>query len=128
MSTYYKKDIKDFKNTIYNYEIHDSLITYWKYDDERNRFLVQTFNSIFEKGFLFVFCDVDSIIYKKGNEIGERKTIVSFSVDVFNDSCTRQEMFVKQVDEKMTFCFEMLSGDELCITAQSVSLDSFQVT
>ena len=127
MSVYYKKDIDNLKKIINNYEIHDSLITYWKYDDERRRFLVQTFNSIFEKGYLFVFSDVDSIIYNKGNEVGERKTIVSFSVDEFNDSCTQRETFVKQDDEKMTFCFEMLSGDELYITAQNISLEGFQV-
>ena len=109
---------------IYCSNVHDAKIETMSYDIEKKIFMIRAVNSIYGEEINFFFNEVKNILFVSGNEMGNRETIISLTVE--EDSSYRSlftNMCSDCLSNSIYLLFQMFSGDELHILSKNVLID-----
>ena len=112
MDKFNSKNLIELNDFLYNSYIHDALIEKQYYNEEEKQYIIEIFNHTYNKGYMFVFTGVEEVKHIKGNWIGSNKQINTLVCE--NDSETKDSLYLY---------FEMISGDGIEITAETVYAD-----
>ena len=124
MPKFNRSSIDDLKKYIYCSNVHDAKIETMSYDIEKKIFMIRAVNSIYGEEINFFFNEVKNILFVSGNEMGNRETIISLTVE--EDSSYRSlftNMCSDCLSKSIYLLFQMFSGDELHILSKNVLID-----
>lgn len=108
------QNIEELKNSIYQSNLHDSVISEFAIDMDKKSLVFKAVNNIFWEAFCMTFFDVKACSLVDGNWVGANNAIngVVIENDGRGNLCLHIEMF---------------SGTEVCIVSNEVTFSSVQL-
>lgn len=115
---------EDLKNYLFYSNVHDAIIETIQYDHAQDTLIVKSVNRIYNDRINLFFDKVKCITFIKGKEMGDSQKILSLTIE---EKTQFQNHFPAEYlvffDDSIYLLFQMFSGDELHIVAESVFMD-----
>lgn len=124
MPVFYKDNINDLEELLYNSYVHDSKIENIRYKKDDDSIKIELFNPIFNVKTYLTFCGVEVSLAIKGKEYGNSETIISLTVEKdFSYLHKYLTQYSERIEDSLYLLFQMLSGDELHIVSKEVIVE-----
>ena len=125
MPKFYKDNIKELKEFLYDSYSHDANLRNVKYDLGEDALKIELYNPIFKVSIDVIFHNIEIALAVKGDWNGSRKIVSSLTVED-DFSCLQKHLLdnSKCMDDSLYLLFQMFSGDEVHIVSREVTIES----
>ncbi len=124
MPRFDKNKIKEIKNFLYNSCVHDAKLEKVGYKCGEDTIKIELFNPIYDIKINLTFRNIGIALAIKGNEHGDRETIISLTVEEdFSYLQNYLPKYSEGIEDSLYLLFQMFSGDELHIVSREVSIE-----